>query len=93
MRAEQVAEVNAVLEEIGAAAVPQIMVWNKIDLSGLEPGVERDEYGNISRVRLSARTGAGVDRLRQALAEAANASSCMPDAENPDDYPALMADR
>jgi len=82
-RAEQAAEVDAVLAEIGAATVPQIMVWNKADASGLEPGVERDEYGKISRVRLSARTGAGVELLREALIEAASAGNASPaDAKN-----------
>lgn len=69
----QVAEVNKVLAEIGAEALPQILVYNKIDVPGLEPGVERDEYGKITSVRLSARTGAGVPELRAALAEARDA--------------------
>lgn len=68
-RDQQVAAVNAVLDEIGAAQVPQIIVWNKIDLTGVEPDVERDEYGNIKRIRASARTGAGLTLLRDALAE------------------------
>ena len=80
-RADQVAEVNAVLSEIGAADVPQIMVWNKIDASGLSPGVDRDEYGKIARVRLSARTGVGVGLLRQALIEAASAANPSSDDE------------
>ena len=70
-RDAQIEEVNKVLAEIGASHVPQILVWNKIDLNGLEPGVDRDEYANIARVRLSARTGLGLDHLRQALTEAA----------------------
>jgi GTP-binding protein HflX len=65
--------VAKVLEEIGAAAVPQIVVWNKIDLIGdggdVGPGVERNDCDNIARVRVSARTGAGLDLLRAALAE------------------------
>jgi GTP-binding protein HflX len=65
------AAVAAVLEEIGAAGVPQIVVWNKIDLTGVEPGMERDDCGNIARVRVSARSGAGLDILREALAEVA----------------------
>jgi GTP-binding protein HflX len=73
VRDQQIEQVNAVLAEIGADRVPQILVWNKIDLTGLEPGVERDEYGKILRVRLSARTGAGLDLLRQALVERAAA--------------------
>ncbi|PKO69276.1 MAG: GTPase HflX [Betaproteobacteria bacterium HGW-Betaproteobacteria-14] len=70
-RDAQIEAVNGVLEEIGAAQVPQILVWNKIDVTNVEPGVERDAYGKITRVRLSASTGAGLDLLRQALAETA----------------------
>jgi GTP-binding protein HflX len=68
-RDQQMHAVAKVLEEIGAAAVPQLVVWNKIDLTGVGPGVERDECDNIARVRVSARTGAGLDLLRAALAE------------------------
>lgn len=68
-RDQQMAAVAKVLEEIGAAEVPQIIVWNKLDLTGVSPGVERDECDNIVRVRVSARTGAGIDLLRAALAE------------------------
>ncbi len=71
IRDRQVEEVNKVLAEIGAAAVPQILVMNKIDLSGVPAGVDRDDCGNIRRVRLSARTGAGLGELRQALIEVA----------------------
>ena len=70
-REQQMADVNAVLAEIGADRIPQLEVWNKIDVSGLAPGLERDEYGRISRVLVSARTGAGLVELRSALAEAA----------------------
>lgn len=70
-RDAQIEAVNAVLDEIGAAPVPQIIVWNKIDVGGVEPGVERDAYGKIIRVRVSARTGAGLDLLRRSLAEIA----------------------
>jgi GTPase len=68
-RDEQVAAVNAVLVEIGAERVPQILVSNKCDALAIAPGVERDEYGKIRLVRLSALTGAGVAELRAALAE------------------------
>ena len=92
-RADQVAEVNAVLSEIGAAEVPQILVWNKIDASGLNPEVERGECGKVSRVRLSARTGSGVELLRQALAEAASSRNATPDSERGLFSPGLNADR
>ena len=68
-RAEQAAEVDKVLGEIGADAAPKIAVWNKIDCAHLEPAVERDQYGKISRVLVSARTGAGLEGLRGAIAE------------------------
>jgi GTP-binding protein HflX len=71
VREEQAAEVDKVLAEIGASDIPQILVWNKADLSGLQPGVERGEYGRIRRVFLSARTGAGLAELRGAIAETA----------------------
>ena len=70
-RDQQMEAVDAVLEEIGAGAVSQVVVWNKVDATGVEPGVERDEYGNIARVRVSARTGAGLALLRDLLAEVA----------------------
>jgi GTP-binding protein HflX len=71
VRDEQIAQVDKVLAEIGAQDIPQILVFNKIDLRGLPPGVERDEYGKISRVWVSAHTGGGMDQLRLALTEAA----------------------
>jgi len=67
----QIEQVNCVLAEIGAAHLPQILVMNKIDTAGLEPRVDRDEYGKISRVWVSAATGDGLDLVRQALIEAA----------------------
>lgn len=72
-RLEQTEEVNKVLREIGAEDVPQILVWNKIDaapeLNDVKV-IERNEYGNISRVFVSARDGRGLDGLRDAIAEA-----------------------
>ncbi|TCV87393.1 ribosome rescue GTPase HflX [Sulfurirhabdus autotrophica] len=66
---DQIYEVNKVLHEISADSIPQILVMNKIDVKGLSPGLERDEYDRIIRVRLSAINGDGVDYLRQALSE------------------------
>ncbi|MFC4159215.1 GTPase HflX [Chitinimonas lacunae] len=69
-REMQIVEVNKVLTEIGADRIPQILVWNKIDLKQGEPQVERDEYGKIRAVRISAKMNQGLDLLRQALVEA-----------------------
>ena len=79
LREMQIEEVNKVLAEIGADTIPQIMVWNKIDLKGLEPEIERDEYGKISAVRVSAIKSEGMDLLRAALVE------MMPDIEQHED--------
>ncbi|MGC2165812.1 MAG: GTPase HflX [Gallionella sp.] len=68
-RDDQIVEVNKVLQEIGAAKIPQILVFNKIDLQGLPPGVQRDEYGRIARIFLSAKSGAGLDALRSLMIE------------------------
>ena len=70
-RERQMEEVEKVLKEIGAEHVPQFRVMNKIDLTGAAPHVARDEYGKIAAVWLSARTGAGIELLRGALAERA----------------------
>lgn len=72
-RNDQMAEVNKVLAEVGARSIPQIVLYNKIDLQGLAPGVRRDEYGNIETLYLSAKTGAGIELLRDALAEVRDA--------------------
>ena len=70
-RDAQIGAVNQVLAEIGAADVPQILVWNKIDLTRAAAAVERGDCGTIRRIFLSARTGEGLDLLRDALAEVA----------------------
>ena len=72
-RDNQIAEVNKVLHEIGAQHIPQVLLLNKIDLQELPAGVERDEYGRIASIRLSAKTGAGIGELRAALAETRDA--------------------
>jgi GTP-binding protein HflX len=73
VRDEQAEQVNKVLAEIPAGEAPQLLVWNKIDAVGsgneLSPRVERDQYGRISRVLVSARSGAGLAGLRAAIAE------------------------
>jgi GTPase len=69
VRDDQIAQVNKVLEEIGAEHVHQVLVLNQIDRAGLEPGLERDEYGRICRIRISAKTGDGLELVRQCLRE------------------------
>ena len=73
-RDAQIVQVNKVLNEIGASQVAQIVVLNQIDrLDGLMfdsgAGLQRDEYGKIVQIRVSAKTGAGVELIKQALLE------------------------
>jgi len=66
-RAERIAQVNEVLESIGAQELPQLAVYNKIDRTGELPHVELGPDGRPDRIWLSAHTGAGVDLLLEAL--------------------------
>jgi GTP-binding protein HflX len=69
-REEKTEQVNRVLAEIGAQDLPQLQVFNKTDrLDGGQARIERGPEGRVHRVWLSARTGAGVEMLRRALAE------------------------
>jgi GTP-binding protein HflX len=68
-RERQIEAVDKVLSEIGADSVPQLRVYNKLDLTGVAPGVGRDEYGKLQSVYVSAQTGAGIELLRDALSE------------------------
>ncbi len=73
VRLDQIDEVNKVLKEISADKIHQVLIWNKIDVSGHEPHLERDEHGRIARIFVSAKTGAGMEILREAMVELANA--------------------
>lgn len=69
-RAQNMDEVEQVLQQIGAAEVPRLEVYNKCDLlEGGSPRLERDADGRAVRVWLSARTGEGTELLLQALGE------------------------
>jgi GTPase len=79
-RGARIEQVESVLAEIGAQDVPSLQVYNKIDLRvagaegaeeagpAEEPRIEYDEQGLPLRVFISARTGAGLDLLRSAIA-------------------------
>ncbi|QDC99099.1 GTPase HflX [Candidatus Methylopumilus universalis] len=64
---EQIAAVNKILEEIKAAAIPQILVLNQIDRLDIKANHEKDEYGRISTIQLSAKTGEGIELLKEAI--------------------------
>ena len=70
----QMDDVNVVLEEIGAHEVPQLVVYNKIDLlpEGVrEAGVLRDNSGRAVGVNISVTKSLGLDALREAMIERA----------------------
>jgi GTPase len=68
-RDSNIYQVQEVLAEIGAEDIPQLQVFNKLDLLEQPPRLERDADGRPVRVWLSAATGAGIDLLLQAIAE------------------------
>ena len=69
-REECVEQVNSVLKEIDAEEVPQLLVFNKIDLLGqFQPRVDYDQKGLPVRVWVSAKSGQGLDLLTQAISQ------------------------
>ena len=77
---EQIAEVQRVLADIGAADVPQLLVFNKLDAVAPEnrPHLRGDlmelEGQSVARQFVSALTGEGLPDLRRALADRVAAS-------------------
>ncbi|HWW81175.1 MAG TPA: ribosome rescue GTPase HflX [Steroidobacteraceae bacterium] len=68
-RDDHIAQVDSVLTEIGAAEIPQVLVYNKIDRLGFEPRVDRDAEGRATAVWISAERRLGLDLLVGAIAE------------------------
>ena len=68
-REEQTEAVNEVLEEIGASAIPQLLLYNKIDRLGEPPRIDRDPDGRAIAVWISAEKRTGLDLLTAAVAE------------------------
>ena len=75
--AEQMAEVQRVLTEIGAAGIPQVLVYNKLDRleetqrpRELRDVLEVNAGLRVPRVFISAQTGEGMAELRAILSEA-----------------------
>ncbi|MEP7156650.1 MAG: GTPase HflX [Betaproteobacteria bacterium] len=71
MREQQMEDVNAVLEEIDATAIPQIVIYNKIDQLDGAPVASalRNEDGKIVELRVSALAGIGMDLMRESIRE------------------------
>ena len=68
-RSEQIKEVEKILREIEAHELPQILVLNQIDKINIKTSCERDDYGKINHIQLSAKTGDGIEFLKQAMVE------------------------
>lgn len=65
-----ITQVEVVLEGIGGSDVPQIRVYNKIDLChDMAPGTDYNSTDNAMRVRVSAQSGLGIDELNRAIAK------------------------
>ncbi|WP_341502091.1 ribosome rescue GTPase HflX [Gallaecimonas sp. GXIMD4217] len=85
--ADNVEQVQAVLDEIDANEVPVLMVYNKLDnLEDVAPRIDRDGDGLPRAVWISAREGQGIELLLQALSERLavsmfNQRLCLPPSE------------
>ncbi len=85
---EQRDEVERVLHEIGAADVPQILVFNKLDRLEALPRELQDWVEGVGgvavpRVFVSALQGTGLDLLRNMVAQAASAKGLNPPGQSP----------
>jgi GTPase len=70
LRDERIEQVRDVLKGIGAGEIRELLVFNKIDLSGDKPRSIAGADGVATQVWVSAANGTGLDELRDALARA-----------------------
>lgn len=68
-RQGHIEQVEHVLSEIGAAEVPKLQVYNKLDLIDQPARIDRDDDGRPVRVWVSAVSGEGLELLAQAMSE------------------------
>ncbi len=68
-RREKIEAVDRVLHEVGAGEIPQLLIYNKIDLVDIAPRVDLDAEGNPWRIWLSAARRSGFDGLIEVLRE------------------------
>ncbi len=66
---QRIEDVELVLEEIGAQDIPTVAVYNKIDVLDMAPKQSTNAAGEIRKAWISARTGAGVESLIEALSQ------------------------
>jgi GTPase len=70
MRDDRISQVREVLHGIGAGEIPELVVFNKIDLGGESPRIVQGAGGAVVSVSVSAATGLGLAELRNILARA-----------------------
>jgi GTPase len=68
-RSDNIVQVENVLKEIGADAIPRIDVYNKVDLISTGPHIDRDQDGMIQRIWLSAQEAEGLPLLLEGIME------------------------
>ncbi len=80
---QHIGQVNEVIKLVDADEVPELLVYNKIDLfkedenrTDFHPRLDRDEQGKVKAVWISALTGAGMELLQQAIAEFFSGTHC-----------------
>jgi len=90
--AEQMLEVDRVLAEIGAADIPQLLVYNKQDMLDEDQRprapldwIERDGGVRTPRIFVSALDGSGLDVLREQIVLAMQAAALNPAEPAPTD--------
>ena len=66
-RQEKITAVNRVLDEVGAGDTAQLLVYNKIDLSGIKPRIDLDDQDKPWRIWLSAISHSGFEQLYEVL--------------------------
>ncbi|MDB5892711.1 MAG: GTPase HflX [Rhodoferax sp.] len=93
---EQMAEVQTVLREIGAADVPQLLVFNKVDALpddrrpvAMQDTMEVDGQ-QIPRIFVSAQSGEGLAALRLQLSEMARSAAGAPPEPTAEHSPELL---
>lgn len=80
---QQRAEVEKILQTIGAGAVPQLRILNKADLTDAEPGVRRQAGGLPTTLAVSALHETGIEQVRRSIAQVLSAKMGLPFRESP----------
>ncbi len=72
-------QVDVVLKEVGAEAIPQVLVYNKIDILKTEPEIITDAFTEQTSVWVSALENLGMDDLKKVIAKQLDADTIQGD--------------